>query len=138
MKHIIKRIVIHCSATTASQNYTFEQLEKDHRLRGFRECGYNYYIRKDGTVFEGREIGAELAHAAGYNRNAIAICFEGGLNESRKAEDTRTKEQKEALKIMVDFFHLLFPGAEIVGHRDLPNVNKDCPCFNANEEYRYI
>lgn len=138
MRHDINRIVIHCSATRVEQDYTFEQLENDHRLRGFRECGYNYYIRKDGTVFEGRNIGDELAHATGYNRKAIAICYEGGMNELRIPEDTRTPQQKKALKIMVDFFHLLYPKAEIIGHRDLPAVYKDCPCFDVREEYKYI
>jgi hypothetical protein len=137
MKHNIKMIVIHCSATRTVQDYTFEQLEQDHRLRGFRECGYNYYIRKSGQVFEGRIIGDELAHATGYNRNAIAICYEGGLNELRIPEDTRTPEQKKALKTMVDFFHLLFPDAEILGHTDLPMVYKDCPCFDVRNEFKY-
>jgi N-acetylmuramoyl-L-alanine amidase len=26
---------------------------------------------------------------------------------------------------------VLHPDAEVLGHRDLPNVNKDCPCFDA-------
>lgn len=32
----------------------------------------------------------------------------------------------------------LFPDAEIKGHRDLPNVKKDCPCFDAAAEYAGI
>lgn len=136
MRHKIDRIVIHCSATKATQNYSFDQLEKDHRLRGFRECGYNFYVRKDGSVFEGRNIGDELAHATGYNRNSIAICYEGGLNELGMAHDTRTKEQKEVLLTMVSFFHAVYPDAEILGHRDLPMVNKDCPCFDVKSEYK--
>jgi hypothetical protein len=136
MRHRIDRIVIHCSATKASQDYSFEQLERDHRLRGFRECGYNFYVRKDGSVFEGRNIGDELAHATGYNRNSIAICYEGGLNEVGMPHDTRTQEQREVLLKMVIFFHAVYPDALVLGHRDLPMVNKDCPCFDVKNEYR--
>ena len=28
-----------------------------------------------------------------------------------------------------------YPGAKILGHRDLPWVKKDCPCFDAQSEY---
>jgi hypothetical protein len=27
------------------------------------------------------------------------------------------------------------PDARILGHRDLPGIHKDCPCFDAQEEY---
>jgi hypothetical protein len=30
------------------------------------------------------------------------------------------------------------PQARIVGHRDLPDVHKDCPCFDACTEYADI
>ncbi len=31
--------------------------------------------------------------------------------------------------------HEQLVGARILGHRDLPNVHKDCPCFDAIAEY---
>lgn len=147
MKHNINKIVIHCSATRSSSDYTFEQLERDHRKRGFNECGYNYYIRKEGTVHEGREIGQTLAHAKGFNSNAIAICYEGGLDRNGKAADTRTPQQKQALYNIVIFCKTLWPLADVLGHRDLsPDLNgdgkitpneymKECPCFDAKKEY---
>jgi hypothetical protein len=30
------------------------------------------------------------------------------------------------------------PDARILGHRDLPDVHKDCPCFDAKEEYKNL
>lgn len=148
MKHYIKRVVVHCSATRENQDYTFEQLEKDHRLRGFKEVGYNFYIRKNGVVYEGRNIGDVLAHAKGYNTNSIAICYEGGLDKDGKPKDTRTDQQKQALLNIVLFCKTVWPNVEVMGHRDLsPDKNKDgtitpdewlkdCPCFNAIEEYK--
>ena len=29
-----------------------------------------------------------------------------------------------------------FPQAEITGHRDLPGVHKDCPCFSVKNEFK--
>ena len=147
MKHLINKIVIHCSATKETQKYGFEQLEIDHKKRGFSGCGYNYYILKSGEVFEGRNIGNTLAHAQGYNHNAIAICYEGGLDATGKAKDTRTKEQRQALINLILFCKTVWPDAELLGHRDLsPDTNgdgiitpdewmKDCPCFDVKKEY---
>lgn len=147
MKNTINIIVIHCSATRETQDYSFEQLEADHKKRGFRECGYNYYIKRNGEVFEGRPIGATLAHAKGHNKNAIAICYEGGLDANGKPKDTRTKKQKQALMNLVLGFKTIYQKAKILGHRDLsPDLNNDgkitpneymkqCPCFNVQEMY---
>lgn len=148
MKHNITRVVIHCSATKETSDYSFEQLERDHKARGFDECGYSYYIRKDGTVHEGREIGKRLAHATGFNTNAIAICYEGGLDSSGKPKDTRTPQQKQALLNIILFCKTVWPNASVLGHRDLsPDKNgdgiispeewlKDCPCFDVRVEYQ--
>ena len=46
----IDLIVIHCSATRENTDYSPEQLESDHKARGFLRAGYNFYIRKSGEV----------------------------------------------------------------------------------------
>ncbi|WP_106828456.1 peptidoglycan recognition protein family protein [Parabacteroides pacaensis] len=46
----IKFIVIHCPATCVNTDYTPAQLGKDHKLRGFVEAGYHFYIRKSGEI----------------------------------------------------------------------------------------
>lgn len=46
----ISLIVIHCSATRVTQDFTFEKLEACHLARGFRSIGYHYYITKDGVI----------------------------------------------------------------------------------------
>lgn len=61
----ISLIVIHCSATRVTQDFTFEKLEACHLARGFRGIGYHYYITKDGVIYPGRpesEIGAHARH----------------------------------------------------------------------------
>ena len=52
----IDLIVIHCSATRATQRYTVDDCRRDHRARGFADIGYHYYITRDGVVHAGRPL----------------------------------------------------------------------------------
>ena len=47
----INLIVIHCSATRVTQDFTVGELEACHLVRGFRDIGYHYYITKDGVIY---------------------------------------------------------------------------------------
>lgn len=106
------------------------EIDQWHKARGFARIGYSYVIRRDGSVEAGREEGAELAHAAGHNRNAIAICLVGGVSKGGEPEANFTADQWRTLRKAVEWFSLKYPQVEIMGHRDLPGVNKDCPCFD--------
>lgn len=141
-------IVIHCSATKASTDYTVERLKEDHLARGFNDIGYHFYITKDGTVHECRPIEKVGAHAKGYNSNSIGICYEGGLDEDGKPKDTRTDAQKSAIKELVGELATKYPTIrKVVGHRDLsPDADGDgviepnewikaCPCYNVKDEF---
>lgn len=130
----INLIVLHCSATKDTQTYTPEQLERDHKARGFIQAGYHFYIRRNGEIVSMRPVEQIPAHAKGFNRNSIAICYEGGLDVSGKPKDTRTIKQKESIRILLLLLLTHYPGARICGHRDL-GAHKACPCFNAEEEY---
>lgn len=129
----VRFIVIHCSATRCDRDYTVEQLMRDHKARGFRTIGYHFYIRRDGTVTRHRGLLEVGAHCRPYNRCSIGICYEGGLNEQGRPADTRTAEQKMQLMELLLKLRKLFPQAKIVGHRELPGVRKECPCFDCGE-----
>ena len=45
-----KYIIIHCSATKVTSNFTVEQIIDMHKQRGFNTIGYHYYITKDGDT----------------------------------------------------------------------------------------
>lgn len=97
-----------------------------------------------------RQIAQIGAHAKGFNANSIGIAYEGGLDPDGNPADTRTAEQRTALITLLKQLHERFPEARICGHRDLsPDLNgngriepaeyiKQCPCFNAAQEYAYI
>ena len=93
----IDLIVIHCSATCCNHDFPLEAVVACHRARGFVTIGYHYYITRDGTVHAGRPLYQVGAHATGFNRRSIGVCYEGGLDSEGNPADTRTPEQKEAL-----------------------------------------
>ena len=114
---------------------SFELLDKMHRAKGWKCCGYHYYITRDGQLHFGRPEEMVGAHARHYNAHSIGVCYEGGLDEKGRADDTRTPAQKKSLLTLLCSLKQDYPDAEIVGHRDLPHVHKDCPCFDARTEY---
>lgn len=126
----VKHIVVHCSDTYANQDIGAAEIDKWHRVRGWSRIGYNYVIRRDGRLESGREEGAELAHAAGYNKEAIAICLVGGKGAGGDPAPNYEPAQMASLATALGWFRLKYPQAEICGHRDLPGVAKDCPSFN--------
>lgn len=146
----INYLVIHCSATRANQSYTVAQMTKDHKARGFNSAGYNYYIRRDGTIIPLRPIEVIPAQVAGHNANSIGICYEGGMSATGGIEDNRTAEQKTSLIKLLKELKVRFPAAKICGHRDFsPDKDKDgivepnewikwCPSYDAKNEYKNL
>ena len=111
----ISKIIIHCTATPAGRTVTVDDVDRWHRERGFRGIG---------------------AHCRGYNRDSIGVCYVGGLDNRMKPCDTRTLEQRQSLLVLLRQLIARYPGAKIYSHRDF--AAKDCPCFDATEEYRSL
>jgi len=63
-----------------------------------------------------------------HNSHSIGVCYEGGLDARGQPADTRTPEQKVALRQLLEDLHRRYPRALIVGHHDL-DPTKDCPCI---------
>lgn len=107
--------------------------------RGWKQVGYSDLIHLNGGVenlvkYNEDDIVEpwEVTNgAAGYNGTSRHVVYVGGLaSDGKTAKDTRTAAQKEALKKYVRAFIRQHPGAEVVGHRDLPGVRKACPSFD--------
>lgn len=132
----ICRIVVHCSATPEGRSFRKADIDRWHRANGWNGCGYHYVIGIDGKVEEGRYIENKGAHAGVYNNGSIGICYIGGMTaDNTQAKDTRTDAQKDSLRWLLEQMHRLYPSAVIIGHRELPDVHKACPCFDASKEY---
>ena len=133
----INLIVVHCSATRCDRPFPVTALIRSHADR-FGFTGYHYYITRDGTTYQTRHEQFIGAHAKGYNEHSLGVCYEGGLNKQGKPADTRTKAQKQALLKLLRRLKKEHPQAQILGHRDLPDVKKACPCFDAKSEYNQL
>ena len=150
MKNRIERLVIHCTATPEGREVTAADIRRWHTAapptgRGWKQVGYTDMVHLDGTVErlvpnneDAYVDGWEVTNGAkGYNQTSRHIVYVGGLAADGKTpKDTRTEAQKRALRTYVQSMRTRFPWIEVFGHRDLPGVKKDCPCFDARKEFR--
>ena len=132
----ITLIVIHCSAVKPDQQSSAAQIDSWHRQRGFHlGIGYHYVIRRDGTLEMGRPEYMVGAHCKNHNQHSIGVCYEGGLNARGDPADTRTPQQRETMRQLINELRERYPKAIVVGHHNL-NPLKACPCFDAVKEFK--
>lgn len=125
-------IVIHCSATRGSQNFTAADIRRWHLDKGWKDIGYHYVIRRDGTVEPGRAPNAIGSHVQGHNADSVGICMVGGIDDKTwKPADNFTAAQWKSLRTLVERLTKTYPAAKVLGHRDFAGVNKACPSFAA-------
>lgn len=133
----IKKIIIHCSATKEGQDISVENIRYWHvEENGWSDIGYHFIVDINGFLHEGRDIDIHGAHTKGENKDSVGICYIGGLSEDMAWKDTRNKRQKDTLEIIIKYIKNLYPEAKVYGHNDFSE--KDCPCFDAKEEYKHL
>lgn len=128
----IALIVVHCSASDDGADIGRDEIKAMHLARGFSDIGYHYVIRRSGVIEVGRLENVVGAHAEGHNFNSIGVCLVGGVeaDDKLRAEFNYTRSQMRALEGLLIDLTARFPKAEVLGHKDLPNVAKACPCFD--------
>ena len=129
----ISEIIVHCSATPEGKDYPIDTIRQWHKERGFSDIGYHYVVHLDGRVEDGRDVNIAGAHCSGHNSRSIGICYIGGLSKNGKPKDTRTPQQKAAMKSLIEQLKEEYPGATIHGHNEFSS--KACPCFDVKEEF---
>lgn len=130
MRHL-DTIVVHSTATPPQMDVGVGEVRKWHLERGFEDVGYHYVIRRDGRIERGRDLDVVGAHCQGSNIHSIGICYAGG----GEGEDTRTWQQKGALRELIGALRFLFGDIPVRGHRDMPGASTLCPGFDATKEY---
>lgn len=140
MSRDIKRIFIHCTAT--SQKATLQSIRNGWRARGWKNPGYHVLVFPDGYAAELLPIDQISNGVAGYNATGLHICYVGGIGPKGEPIDNRTEAQKHTIEQYLRIWHKMFPVAKILGHRDVsPDTNhngkidtweyiKWCPCFS--------
>lgn len=142
----IERIFIHCTAS--SQTASVNDIKNEFKRKGWKNPGYHFVIDPGGAIHQLLDESKVSNGVYGYNQTAINVAYIGGIDKYGKGVDNRTEPQKKALRKIIGLLKEKYPDAEVLGHRDISqdkNGNgivdkweriKECPCFNAKDEYR--
>lgn len=131
----INEIIIHCTATPENRAVTVGEIRSWHKAQGYNDIGYHYVIMLDGSICVGRSLEIVGAHCLGHNAFSVGVAYVGGVDANGKAKDTRTFKQRRALRRLVDALKTAFPTiTKVSGHNEY--ANKDCPCFDAKNEFK--
>lgn len=141
-------IVIHCTAGHGD----LASIQRFWKSKGWKAPGYHYWVDYDGTVVQLATLAETTNGVLGHNAGTVHISYRGGVERGNvnKAQDTRTPEQKEAIKCTIRQIRaeLKKPDLPVKGHRDFsPDKNgngviesweriKECPSFDAIPEYK--
>lgn len=100
---------------------TAAQVDQWHKSNGWSGIGYHYFVRKDGSIYEGRPLNSMGAHVSGMNNCSIGICAEGNYDIETSMPDV----QYDAILSLISYLHDIYPDAKVVGHKDIGS--SDCP-----------
>jgi N-acetylmuramoyl-L-alanine amidase len=125
----LKKIVVHCSATPPSMDVGVAEIAAWHTApkplgNGWKDIGYHYVIRRDGTLETGRDVKRQGAHVSGHNVDSIGICLVGG-----QATADFDPAQYATLRKLVRSLLTTYGPLRLVGHHDLDRA-KPCPRFD--------
>ncbi len=81
---------------------------------GWNGIGYNFYVRRDGKVYEGRGMEYVGAHTGGNNEDSIGIAFEGRYDEN----DDMPQAQIKAGGELIAYIESIYGDLKIETHRD--------------------
>lgn len=126
----INRIIIHCAATKGDVSAATIKKWHTETVHKWRDIGYHYVIRFNGTIEVGRPIAESGAHAKGHNRDSIGICLAGGKGGLINYTDA----QWHSLRILTEGLSERYdiPDEGIIGHNDVTN-RKTCPNFDVQK-----
>ncbi|MBB6696237.1 peptidoglycan recognition protein family protein [Clostridium algidicarnis] len=94
------------------------------RNMGYYMIGYNYYVRKDGSVWKGRPDWATGANCYGQNTQSIGVCFEGNFEKDKEMP----KEQFNSGVELIQYLKNKYGISEVGGHKKY--YNTACPGKN--------
>lgn len=126
-------IVVHCSATPPDRKIGAETIRRWHVERGWSDIGYHIVITRAGNIEFGRDMELQGAHVYGHNHNSVGVCLVGGVNHAGEPENNFTESQFKTLRVVLLYLRSKYQGARVCGHRDFPEVAKQCPCFDVRQ-----
>jgi len=120
IRNSTERIILHHAAASQCSS---DDIDKWHKQKDYSCIGYHFFIRKNGTIYRGRQENAIGAHAYQNNYNSIGICFEGDFEKEQM-----TDAQVEAGKELVAYLKNKYNISKVQKHSDVNNTS--CPGRN--------
>lgn len=120
IRNFTERIILHHAA--ASQ-CSVDDIDKWHKQKDYSCIGYHFFIKKNGTIYRGRQENAIGAHAYQNNYNSIGICFEGDF-EKEQMTDTQVEAGKELVAYLKNKYNI----SKVQKHSDVCSTS--CPGKN--------
>lgn len=116
-------LIVHTAAFKGDAD--IDKVREWHLARGFNDVGYHWYIRRDGTLQQGRKENVKGAHCLhmGMNHKSIGVCFEGhgDFEKPTVAQLATFKALYEDIKGRWGI-----PVQNVLGHRET-GAPKTCP-----------
>lgn len=112
----VDRLVVH--HTAGRETTTRDEIDRDHRARGWDGIGYHRLIRREGEVWRreaGRPLEAVGAHAVGRNYRGIGVAVAGNYDVAPPSPAAVAELVSELVALCRLFGRVL----EIEGHRDV-------------------
>jgi len=125
-------LILHCTATRFDHDVTIDDIRVWHVARGWKREGYHFLIRLDGTIERGRPVDMIGAHAKGFNRTSLGLAYAGGIDKDGNATNTMSRDQTDAMFVLIDSLAVVFGQLKLIGHNDVTD-RKTCPNFDVSE-----
>lgn len=115
-----ERIILHHADASSC---TADDIDRWHKGRGWTCIGYHFFVRKDGSIYRGRQENVKGAHAGDANTNSIGICFEGRY-ETEQMPDVQVEAGKELVAYLKNKYNI----TKVQKHSDVCSTS--CPGRN--------
>ncbi len=135
----VDTLIVHCSASPPSMDIGAKEIKVWHTSpdpndasKPWKDIGYHFVIRRDGTIEKGRPLDHIGSHVRGHNKGSIGVCLVGGVDEKGKAKSNFTAPQWVSLERILYQFKAEYPQGKVFGHNDF-DKGKACPSFSVKK-----
>jgi N-acetylmuramoyl-L-alanine amidase len=130
----INEIIVHCTATPEGRDVSVDTIRGWHIGQGWKDIGYHWVVKLDGSIEAGRPEAMVGSHVAGHNTGTLGVVYVGGVAADGKTpKDTRTPAQKAALLDLVKALIAKYPTVKkVTGHNQY--AAKACPSFDVRKD----
>jgi hypothetical protein len=126
LAQIYTTVVVHHSVVEAGTDLaTLLDIQRLHREdRRWADVAYHYFVGKDGTLYEGRDVHVRGAHVEGANTGSLGVCLLGNY-----AVDEPPAAQIQGATTLMRWLTDTLQLTHIATHRDFNPVT-ECPGDN--------